>query len=114
SIIIFCFFFQAEDGIRDRNVTGVQTCALPICRGDVHDVAAVGEDVERIRRLVLGQVGRRVDLRQEVQARVVREAAEEVEVGEIQIGRASCRERGESSGGGGRGKEKDVERCGQR
>src|SRR5207249_8427017 len=35
------FFFQAEDGIRDRNVTGVQTCALPIsavrdhrCQGD--------------------------------------------------------------------------------
>ena len=24
------FFFQAEDGIRDRLVTGVQTCALPI------------------------------------------------------------------------------------
>src|SRR5438067_6042251 len=29
---IFFFFFQAEDGIRDRNVTGVQTCALPILR----------------------------------------------------------------------------------
>src|SRR5437868_11231252 len=29
----FFFFFQAEDGIRDRNVTGVQTCALPICHG---------------------------------------------------------------------------------
>src|SRR5476649_1865410 len=29
-IIIF-FFFQAEDGIRDHCVTGVQTCALPIC-----------------------------------------------------------------------------------
>src|SRR5207249_9736880 len=32
------FFFQADDGIRDRNVTGVQTCALPILamavRGD--------------------------------------------------------------------------------
>src|SRR5699024_11581909 len=30
--MLFClfFFFQAEDGIRDRNVTGVQTCALPI------------------------------------------------------------------------------------
>src|SRR5699024_11373697 len=28
--LMFCFFFQAEDGIRDRNVTGVQTCALPI------------------------------------------------------------------------------------
>src|SRR5437868_12470772 len=27
------FFFQAEDGIRDRNVTGVQTCALPILGG---------------------------------------------------------------------------------
>src|SRR5207248_11714646 len=26
------FFFQAEDGIRDRTVTGVQTCALPIYR----------------------------------------------------------------------------------
>src|SRR5690625_6123872 len=28
--IFFCFFFQAEDGIRDGHVTGVQTCALPI------------------------------------------------------------------------------------
>src|SRR6266540_2082473 len=30
-IFLFFFFFQAEDGIRDRDVTGVQTCALPIC-----------------------------------------------------------------------------------
>src|SRR2546430_13668501 len=29
----FFFFFQAEDGIRDLTVTGVQTCALPICMG---------------------------------------------------------------------------------
>src|SRR5260370_32648759 len=28
--LIFFFFFQAEDGIRDSSVTGVQTCALPI------------------------------------------------------------------------------------
>src|SRR3712207_4848457 len=28
---VFFFFFQAEDGIRDIGVTGVQTCALPIC-----------------------------------------------------------------------------------
>src|SRR2546430_5765273 len=28
--ILFSFFFQAEDGIRDLTVTGVQTCALPI------------------------------------------------------------------------------------
>src|SRR5438552_16243753 len=30
SVIDFFFFFQAEDGIRDDLVTGVQTCALPI------------------------------------------------------------------------------------
>src|SRR2546430_16910229 len=29
--VSFFFFFQAEDGIRDLTVTGVQTCALPIC-----------------------------------------------------------------------------------
>src|SRR5215211_8005150 len=29
-MILFVFFFQAEDGIRDHCVTGVQTCALPI------------------------------------------------------------------------------------
>ena len=29
-INVCCFFFQAEDGIRDIGVTGVQTCALPI------------------------------------------------------------------------------------
>src|SRR5438046_4680254 len=28
--VLFFFFFQAEDGIRDWSVTGVQTCALPI------------------------------------------------------------------------------------
>src|SRR5229473_4860834 len=28
--MLFFFFFQAEDGIRDKLVTGVQTCALPI------------------------------------------------------------------------------------
>src|SRR3712207_7378603 len=31
SATTFVFFFQAEDGIRDIGVTGVQTCALPIC-----------------------------------------------------------------------------------
>src|SRR5437870_11060323 len=32
--LFFFFFFQAEDGIRDGHVTGVQTCALPIlCLG---------------------------------------------------------------------------------
>src|SRR5207249_5025913 len=32
------FFFQAEDGIRDRNVTGVQTCALPILHPSPEEV----------------------------------------------------------------------------
>src|SRR6266542_5880723 len=32
-LLCFFFFFQAEDGIRDATVTGVQTCALPICLG---------------------------------------------------------------------------------
>src|SRR5437879_13040005 len=32
---VFFFFFQAEDGIRDTSVTGVQTCALPILAGDL-------------------------------------------------------------------------------
>src|SRR2546429_5371582 len=30
-VYLYVFFFQAEDGIRDVAVTGVQTCALPIC-----------------------------------------------------------------------------------
>src|SRR5437773_6152743 len=33
TVAAFAFFFQAEDGIRDRDVTGVQTCALPIWLG---------------------------------------------------------------------------------
>src|SRR2546426_3237165 len=41
----FFFFFQAEDGIRDYKVTGVQTCALPIC-GARHARAAYWVDFE--------------------------------------------------------------------
>src|SRR5207249_6895959 len=60
------FFFQAEDGIRDRNVTGVQTCALPICL-DLAQVLLVPLEVlaerrhEAVhRRLTRGELG--VDL----------------------------------------------------
>src|SRR2546430_9334831 len=45
----FFFFFQAEDGIRDLTVTGVQTCALPICqmrRRRQHGCTAVADVVE--------------------------------------------------------------------
>src|SRR5256886_3550796 len=46
---VYFFFFQAEDGIRDLTVTGVQTCALPICA-----VVLAGEGF----RHVLGRLGR--------------------------------------------------------
>src|SRR3989454_9429685 len=38
---VIIFFFQAEDGIRDYKVTGVQTCALPISRAHREAVAPV-------------------------------------------------------------------------
>src|SRR5260221_5604141 len=41
---LFFFFFQAEDGIRDHCVTGVQTCALPI---SLHLLAKDGTEVSR-------------------------------------------------------------------
>src|SRR5205823_7416246 len=42
------FFFQAEDGIRDKLVTGVQTCALPIC--NIQSVPAHASLAARIAR----------------------------------------------------------------
>src|SRR6266705_6180232 len=46
---LFFFFFQAEDGIRDRTVTGVQTCALPIFSSTLYNVALLG-DLKIVRR----------------------------------------------------------------
>src|SRR5690606_16947796 len=43
-----CFFFQAEDGIRDFHVTGVQTCALPIWRSkEERALASFGKNKNR-------------------------------------------------------------------
>src|SRR6266850_604337 len=42
AVFFFFFFFQAEDGIRDYKVTGVQTCALPIWIRTVRACAHVG------------------------------------------------------------------------
>src|SRR2546425_8952919 len=49
-LLILFFFFQAEDGIRDKLVTGVQTCALPIYLSKANHVptAATTETVEKI------------------------------------------------------------------
>src|SRR3989441_8674686 len=60
--MFFCFFFfQAEDGIRDKLVTGVQTCALPIyparnpCRQGVPPRIADDRVVQPARLLVVGK-----------------------------------------------------------
>src|SRR5205823_9776331 len=44
------FFFQAEDGIRDKLVTGVQTCALPICRVVIVGGGYIGLEVAAVMR----------------------------------------------------------------
>src|SRR5699024_3678774 len=44
---VFAAVFQAEDGIRDRNVTGVQTCALPILKTGRSPVGLVHGHVDR-------------------------------------------------------------------
>src|SRR5689334_24745986 len=46
----FFFFFQAEDGIRDGTVTGVQTCALPILSVDSGSLVVDGQRLP-LRRL---------------------------------------------------------------
>src|SRR2546422_8851958 len=82
SHLVVFFFFQAEDGIRDVAVTGVQTCALPI----------YGRRVER------DEEGYRVAKRFEAGEAECRSG----DVGRDrleQIGRASCRERSVDLGG---------------
>src|SRR5437867_3939252 len=55
SILWFIFFFfQAEDGIRDRTVTGVQTCALPIYEGAIATSGSILLVVPRPVRIVNG------------------------------------------------------------
>src|SRR5690606_39722906 len=50
-VILFLFFFQAEDGIRDFHVTGVQTCALPILNLPVLTSMTVIASVRSITRV---------------------------------------------------------------
>src|SRR5699024_11694086 len=93
SVLVFHFFFQAEDGIRDRNVTGVQTCALPIygyARNFLfpRGLAAVAD------------AGALNVARTKVEAKAHHEA-EARAAAQAQIGRASCRERGKITVGDG-------------
>src|SRR5439155_2573612 len=63
------FFFQAEDGIRDGHVTGVQTCALPILRRAAGTFAALGLELGARRVRWSGGPGRLV-LLEGIDARV--------------------------------------------
>src|SRR5437762_11485756 len=99
------FFFQAEDGIRDTSVTGVQTCALPIlhppsiCPVD-WELAAIGSSFYDLAFLADGFEPPRLDqVLEAYRAEALRGGIEE-------IGRASCRERVEIGGGGGAWREK--------
>src|SRR5437762_11932006 len=80
------FFFQAEDGIRDTSVTGVQTCALPICL----------ISTSRLRRSQL-KTCERLHIRA---PSIFTRSLIRRSIMLKQIGRASCRERGEVAVGG--------------
>src|SRR5205823_11235798 len=94
------FFFQAEDGIRDKLVTGVQTCALPICPGRAGRHPRLRTQHQRRQsQAPPPHGGRREPVLPgplpgpEVPVLDPREAVRRE--GEREIGRASCRERGE-------------------
>src|SRR2546430_7927959 len=89
---IFCFFFQAEDGIRDLTVTGVQTCALPIYANRVGIVPPPRESLT-IEEIFFARsthpwisIASRKNPRKPCGARKHWPLA-------VKIGRASCRER---------------------
>src|SRR5207244_7735621 len=95
----FLFFFQAEDGIRDDLVTGVQTCALPISL----TVETIARGIERWtparapdELVISGGGARNPRLVELLAARVApRPVVPFDRLFFDEIGRASCRERGE-------------------
>src|SRR5437868_15339692 len=92
------FFFQAEDGIRDRNVTGVQTCALPIFNlGESGD----NSKAKPVRRGGAARWRRREKSAEQLALEgAAGEVAADARGGAgVEIGRASCRERGASTVG---------------
>src|SRR5205807_5451418 len=94
--MLFFFFFQAEDGIRDYKVTGVQTCALPISSAATMSQAATGDST------CVAREPRRSRRSRSHAARINRpgyaDTAAFLYACQRQIGRASCRERVEMSG----------------
>src|SRR2546425_3963999 len=87
----FFFFFQAEDGIRDKLVTGVQTCALPISDDGDDGHQRVAEPVSQHDGAVADPLGARrphVVLAERLEHRAAREARSE----ERRVGK-ECRSR---------------------
>src|SRR5688500_19093697 len=93
---VFLFFFQAEDGIRYYKVTGVQTCALPISatpgEGRVRAVSMLPTD-GMVRGMNATDTGGpiTVPVGEGTLGRVMNVIGEPVD--NLEIGRASCRER---------------------
>src|SRR5699024_12212840 len=93
----------AEDGIRDRNVTGVQTCALPILESARIDVPILALSRKQKQDIVKMALDFGIDIPEPITIEDLKESGknkvEEVIVDEAQellqrkIGRASCRER---------------------
>src|SRR5699024_12052081 len=99
------FFFQAEDGIRDRNVTGVQTCALPILSIAVklymsHYNRAIGRKIGSA-AMAATAADSLSDSLATTAVLLSTLAGHFWNVNIDEIGRASCRERVELAGGAG-------------
>src|SRR2546429_5135859 len=90
-VVSFFFFFQAEDGIRDVAVTGVQTCALPISSAIWPGWRSAVWMRFAAARLQLAQ--RRAQERAGCAVRPWSGGGEAEVVARCEIGRASCRER---------------------
>src|SRR5690606_39524798 len=80
------FFFEAEDGIRDFHVTGVQTCALPICRIKPGPTPATEMSGDSGRPGTAASTAATPSVQQLLQPDLKHAL-------QAQIGRASCRER---------------------
>src|SRR5438105_9993712 len=88
-IFFFFFFFQAEDGIRDPLVTGVQTCALPIwVISSPTELFALAHLSARAK----SSVGEEITLVSSFSA-ILRSRTPRQKAMQTEIGRASCRER---------------------
>src|SRR5258708_24176610 len=86
------FFFQAEDGIRDDLVTGVQTCALPICLEGCSRPPSPEQPSRQERAQVLRDTYP-ILTNEEIQRILGPDRSQLSLLAQIKIGRASCRER---------------------